>query len=156
MAYENVDVSRAKNAINNCLNSLNHPSSDNFLSTLPGNTNWVADSKNTFVSAVDKLVNVRYKELKDYLNQCLTTLDNIEKYQNLQSQNATYNSQLSSKNNELNIHRNNYRNMNDKTTSEAKNLKNKIDRLETEIRDLNRKINSNKDDMSNINRSISA
>ena len=155
MAYENVDVSRAKNAINNCLNSIRHAASDDITSQVPGSTNWVSDSKSTFVSAVDKLVNTRYKELVDYLNKSLKTLDQIDNYKKLQTQNASYDSQIRSKSSELNTLRNKYNRMDDKSTTEARNTKTKIDRLDREIRDLNNKKSNNSNDMGSINKNIS-
>ena len=155
MAYENVDVSRAKNAINNCLNSIRHAASDDIISQVPGSTNWVSDSKSTFVSAVDKLVNTRYKELVDYLNKSLKTLDQIDNYKKLQTQNASYDSQIRSKSSELNTLRNKYNRMDDKSTTEARNTKTKIDRLDREIRDLNNKKSNNSNDMGSINKNIS-
>ena len=154
MAYENVDVTRAKNAINQCLNSINHTASSDLLSSLSGSTNWVADSKKNFSNAVDTLVNTRYRELEAYLKKCLTNLDNIEKVQQMQSQNASYSNQISAKEQELRTMNSKYNAMADKSTYEAQTLKNKIERTKTEIRDLNNKKSNNDSSLSNVNRSI--
>ena len=156
MAYESVDVTRAKNAINNCLNSIRHETSSDIINNLPNNSNWVADSKTTFTGAVGKLVNTRYKDLEDYLKKCLTTLDNIQSYKDLQSQNDTINYQINSKTNELNNLKYIYNKMNDKTTADAKNTKTRITNLEREIRNLNSKKEDNSGDMSRLNNSITA
>lgn len=154
MAYENVDVTRARNAINQCLNSINYNNSSNILNDSKDNKNWNADSKTTFRTALDTLVNTRYKELKDYLNQCLTTINNIEKYKNLQSQNATYDSQIRTKSAELSTQQSKYRKLDDKSTAEAKNIKSKIDKLEREIKDLKNKRENNSSDMVDVNKNI--
>ena len=156
MAYENVDVDRAKNAINNCLNSIKHTASSNMITDLPSNNNWVAESKSTFVGALDKLVNTRYSELETYLKKCLQTLDKISSYKSLQSQNATLNSQINSKTTEYNNTKYKYNKLDDKTTTEAKNLKSKMESLDREIRNLKSKRDDNAGDMSSLNNAINA
>lgn len=150
MAYESIDVSKARNAINNCLNSLRHNASDKYLYELRTSKEWVADSKSTFLTGLDTLVNTRYVELKNYLNKCLTALDNIEKYQKMQSLSTTYNSQLAGKRVELDEQKKKYNKIDDKTTTEAKNIKKKIDNLESDIKSLNSKVSSNSTSMNGI------
>ncbi|MBQ3475008.1 MAG: hypothetical protein IJH20_02430 [Bacilli bacterium] len=154
MAYENVDVNKARMAVNSCLNSLRHGACDNFLSGLRNSNEWVADSKSTFLTGIDTLANTRYVELKNYLNKCLVALDNIEKYQNLQNQTATYNSQIQGKRTELKNQKERYNKMDDKTTTEAKNTKKKIDTLESDIKSLSSKVSSNSTGMSGIHLDI--
>lgn len=154
MAYENVDVASAKTAINQCLNSLHHDYSSQMISDLKSNSNWISESKNTLINATETLVNVRYKELEEYLKKCLVNLDNIAKVQEMQSQGASYSSQIDNKRTELNRLNKQYSAIGDKTTPEVKDMKNKIDRLNSEIRTLDSKKNSTANDLASINRNI--
>lgn len=154
MAYENIDVTSARNSINNCLNSLTHSTSDNFLSTLPSSTNWVADSKDTFVAAINKLVNVRYKELEDYLKQCLTSLDYISKIQELQAQNKKNVSIILADQIELETQKTKYNGYEDKSTAEAKKVKARIDSLEKEIANKKKENDNNTTNINSYNKNV--
>ena len=152
MAYENVNVESAKRAINNCLEDIKqrHTASDNILSTLPGSSEWVADSKATFLSAVDKLVNTRYDELTKYLNKCLTALDNIQQYKDLQSKAASYSTQIAGKTSAVIAMETLYIGLSDKTTDSAKKMKKDIDKLKQDIKELERLKNNSTSSMSKI------
>ena len=154
MAYENINVSSAKAAINSCLNSIRHETSNEITGSLSASSEWISDSKTTFVGSVKKLVDVRYKELKDYLKQCLGTLDKIQEYKDLQAKNKSIDSSISSVSNRLSNARYKYNQMSDKTTSEAKSKKRDIDNYERELSSLKSQRQSNINKMNQIQQSI--
>lgn len=154
MAYENVDVEKAKKAINDCLNSINHRQTSAMLSDLKGNSNWTASSKDTYLEAVDTLVNVRYKDLVDYLNKSLENLNNIEQVQKLQAQSKDSDTKLTGKRNELDIANKKYNAMEDKNSTEARQLKNRIDNIKSEMNNLQNSISSNTNDIASIQSKI--
>ena len=90
MAFENINTELLKNALNNCINSINYSSSRQ----IQGNNVWVCASRDNFKNALEKLINVRYKELEDKLKQYCTLVDQIEKYKQVLDNNASLQAQL--------------------------------------------------------------
>ena len=94
MAFENINTELLKNALNNCINSINYSSSKQILDDIQGNNIWVCASRDNFKKALEKLINVRYKELESKLKQYCTLVDQIEKYKQVLDNNATLQAQL--------------------------------------------------------------
>ena len=94
MAFENINTELLKNALNNCINSINYSSSKQILDDIQGNNIWVCASRDNFKKALEKLINVRYKELENKLKQYCTLVDQIEKYKQVLDNNATLQAQL--------------------------------------------------------------
>ncbi len=94
MAFENINTELLKNALNNCINSINYSSSRQILDDIQGNNVWVCASRDNFKNALEKLINVRYKELEDKLKQYCTLVDQIEKYKQVLDNNASLQAQL--------------------------------------------------------------
>lgn len=94
MAFENINTELLKNALNNCINSINYSSSKQILDDIQGNNVWVCASRDNFKNALEKLINVRYKELEDKLKQYCALVDQIEKYKQVLDNNASLQAQL--------------------------------------------------------------
>lgn len=86
MAFENINVSSLKNSLLSCKNSLNHSVSKNLIGEISNSNVWQSDSKNTLKTALEKLNNVRYKELEEKLDVCLNITSYIEEYKALQDE----------------------------------------------------------------------
>lgn len=93
MAFENVNPSSLRNAINSCLNNLHNEFSKSLSSSLTPSV-WQGDCKKQLESAIDSLNNKRYKELKELLEKYRDIPNYIEEYQKLQKQNETYRSEI--------------------------------------------------------------
>ena len=96
MAFENIDVSSLKNAIISCKNSLNHSTSQNLISQISESGIWQSDSQKKLINALEKLNNVRYKELETKLNNYLGMVSLIEEHQTLEKENKNLDTQYSS------------------------------------------------------------
>lgn len=80
MAFENVDINSLKNAISSCRNSINYNYSRNLLLTLNSNTIWQADAKQNVKRALENLINNKYRELEEELNNCSNITNLIAQY----------------------------------------------------------------------------
>ena len=136
MAYDDISVTSAKNAIINCKNSLNYTKSQAILSGLNVSTYWDAESRTTFSNGIDLLINTKYKDLETYLDKCLTSLDYIEEYKGVQSDVDYYNDQINRKNQELDNKRYRYYCLSNKNSMEAYRLKSEMNDLSNDIDDL--------------------
>lgn len=136
MAYENVSVTSARSAINSCLDTLNCSKSEAILSGLDVSTYWNASSRSTFSKAIDLLINTKYSNLKAYLNKCLTNIDNIENYKEVQSDVDSYNDQISRKSAELDNKRYRYYCLSNQDSAEGYRLKSEMNDLSDEIDNL--------------------
>lgn len=86
MAFENINVSSLKNALMSCKNSLNHSVSRNLIGEISNSSVWQSDSRNVLKQALEKLNNVRYKELEDKIDIYLNATSYIEEYKALQDE----------------------------------------------------------------------
>lgn len=100
MAFENVDVASLKSALNTCKNNLNHSTTDSIISNLSSNS-WMADSKTNLKKALEKLVNTRYKNLSDKIDEYLTAAGYIQEYKDLDAENDSLEQQIASLNSNL-------------------------------------------------------
>lgn len=107
MAFENVNVSSLRSALNSCKNSINYSGTDSTINTISNNNNWNSISRNKFKDGLTHLVNVDYKRLKDTLDRYYQIVNYIEDYKELQSENSSYNNQISKLNSEISNARDN-------------------------------------------------
>lgn len=87
MAFENVNVTNLRYALNSCKNSLNYGKIQSLSSTI-SSSSWSANAKTNLTQALNQLVNIRYKSLENQINTYLNLLSKIESYKNLQNQNS--------------------------------------------------------------------
>lgn len=102
MTFDNVNTEILKNAINNCINSINYSSSNQIITDITNNGIWSSSSRDNFKRSMETLVSVRYKELENKLKDYLNLVNLIEKYKtvsgnisNMQMQLAMFNDELS-------------------------------------------------------------
>ena len=137
----NVDIESAKNAINACKNSINYSYSKGIVDSNGISTSsWDANCNQVYKNALSKLINIRYKELEEELDNCLVILDNMSEVKALEGNSSYYGSEIESKKYELQE----LKSIVEKSGTpnnqyEARQLmenKNKIRQLENEIQDL--------------------
>lgn len=97
MAFENVNVTSLRNAINSCKKSLDKTTIQEITNNISNSNVWTSDAQSNLKNALNKLSNTRYKALEDKLNEYLKIADYIEEYQILNSSNSS----LLSKSNSL-------------------------------------------------------
>lgn len=145
MAYEKVNVTSLRNSINTCLNSLSKSSSKAIIDELSRNDKWCGESKETFKKALETLINTRYQELEDYLNQCLSNVDQIENYQNAAAEKSSYNYQISGLNKQLDALQTKKNNATDEATKTS--LQKQINETKTKISNLESQSSSSESNM---------
>lgn len=150
MALENISTSSLRNAITSCKNAINYNTDKQVLNAISNTAAWKSDSSNTLKTAINTLINQRYKKLEEKLTSYYKIVSYIEKYQDLYEENKTY----KFKQNELDrkIINNRYI-MND---DNRERLKSDERAMQSKIYDLNRKISNNTNQMSEIKRKISS
>lgn len=141
MSYNNIDMTSAKNAINQCKNAINYSDSKAFVE---GNgiskANWEADCNQKLTDAISSLISVRYSALESELDKCLEKINNMSNIQKLEDDSAYYASQISSKSYELQeakkLEENYKKSSNIYFSPIAVENRRKIGRLESEIESL--------------------
>ena len=85
MTFENVDIESLRIAINACIETLNIES----LTELENSLSNICETESGkhLNESIYKLINVRYKELKDYLEKCNTIVTYIEEYKKIEFEN---------------------------------------------------------------------
>lgn len=139
-----IDYYSAKNAINQCIDSISYTYSNDVVNN--GGilkTNWDANANSIYTNALNKLINTRYKELKDELNKCLSLLDNMSNIEKLEEESAYYTNQITYKNSELKVAEQFDESKKGSSATyysgEAIENRKKIKKLEEEIRELREK-----------------
>lgn len=97
MAFENINVSSLKYALNSCKNSINNNISRDLKNSIMNSDIWHCDARNNLRNSLERLEDL-YNSLTKKIDSYLTIADSIEKYQSL----AAKNSQLSDDYDELN------------------------------------------------------
>lgn len=87
MAFENVNVSSLRSAINSSKDSLNSNTSSQLINNISDANVWSTDSKETLKKSLSKLVDEKYKDLKDKLDSYLNIITKIEEYKTLDKEN---------------------------------------------------------------------
>lgn len=132
MAYENVDTTQLRNALNECLNSLDSSKLESISEGLTDEV-WTGSAKNNLKSALDKLASTRYENLKDKISSYLSEVDKIETYKENASSASDLNSQKTRKEHELKLEKNKV----PKNQTKINKLQNEINELNTKISNLN-------------------
>ena len=86
MAFENIDTKRLISSLNDIKQCINYKKIENLNSSLKSSSAWVSKSKDNLTSAIDKLVDTRYKSLVAEIDNYLEVAKYIDKYKNLQEE----------------------------------------------------------------------
>lgn len=95
MAFENVDTVSLRRALTSCKNSLSYKETEKLIGSISSST-WACEAKKNLQNSVDKLVNVRYKDLEKKLDDYLSAISSIEEYKSLEKENKSLESKLAS------------------------------------------------------------
>ena len=87
MAFENVKVVSLRNALNNCEDRINYSRSKELINNISNPNVWQSDLQPILKEALEKLINVRYKDLESKLEDYKLACNYIEEYQELAKQN---------------------------------------------------------------------
>lgn len=157
MAFENVNVVKAKSAINNLISELNYKKSQEIVSKYSGSKNFQCGAKDNFMSAINTLHNQKYKPLENQLKKYKNVIDTIEKYKKMDEESKAISSQLKSKEIEYNKLNNNdikYKSMNQGDMPEAVQNRNKMNKLKGDISNLKSKATTSSADMKKLENQI--
>lgn len=156
MAYENINVNQLRSSIRQCLNSIDYSESKEVLSSIKNNGVWNTASRNTLSTALDKLVDTRYKDLEKTLKAYLKIVDKIEEYQKLSKQIDGMNSELSTMNSNLTTAKNVGTQLKSSNADVSKQQENdnKINNLNSQISSKKSEINSKKQDLDRLKKQI--
>lgn len=89
MAFESVDVNSLKSALTQCRNSINFNTTNQLMNNISNSSVWQSDSQKNLKNAMSTLVNKRYAELIEKLNNYSNVVSYIEQYKSLESENAS-------------------------------------------------------------------
>ena len=142
MAYENVDVDQLRSSLNACKSSLDCSTSKELVGGI-SDTIWTGGAKSNLTSAISKLTNTRYTDLKSKIDEYLKVVDQIENYKKLSASSGSLKSQRLTKEYELKMER-----------QKANPSKTRINQLQNEINSLNSQINSANSQMNSISINI--
>ena len=101
MAFENVNSHSLKQSLQSCKNTLKKSQVQSLLDDVTSENGWICDSKKELVQALNKLVNTRYNERENRLNEYISAANKIDEYQELEQENRTLSSRLTSLNSKL-------------------------------------------------------
>lgn len=87
MAFENVNVVSLRNALVTCEDRINYSRSKALINEISNPNVWQSDLQPILKEALEKLVNVRYKDLEGKLEDYKLACNYIEEYQELAKQN---------------------------------------------------------------------
>lgn len=137
MAYENVDTNQLRSALNDCLNNLD---SSKLSSVSEGLTDsiWKGSAKDNLKSAIDKLVDTRYEDLREKIKSYISEVDKIETYKANASSASDLKTQKARKENELRQEKTKV----PRNQTKINTLQNEIDTLNAQINNLNSSNNS--------------
>ena len=80
--FENIDVVSAKRALTDCLNKLNEKKSIRVMTGIKNNKTWNTPARDTLYDALNKLVNEKYKNIREKITNYLIVMSKIEEYKN--------------------------------------------------------------------------
>lgn len=158
MAFENIDVSSMKNALTQCKNTVNHSITDELMNDISNASVWQTSAQTNLKNALTKLRNERYKNLENKINSYFSVVSYIEKYQNLQKENVSLESQYSSLSNKL-YYTETYTTTSTASdgtvTTETHSRRVKDRGVEAQMTNVRKKINDNKEEMENLKNKVS-
>lgn len=158
MAFENVNVTSLRNALNQCKNSINHSTTDELIESISNTSVWQSSAQNTLKKALTKLDNERYKDLENKIDKYLELVDYIEKYKTLEQENKDLQKQYQNLSSRLYYTQTDTlvtvladgTEVEEKTTRQVKNTS-----VEYQMSNINKKINENKEKMENYKNKVS-
>lgn len=136
MAFEEVNVTSAKNALNSCLNTINYDKSLQIFINIQNKEIWNSSSKDILKDALNILTNTKYKNLKNKINTYLLAINQIEEYQNVQRQLNELNSQIKELESKLNSAKNDkkkYEINKEKNSTKLKQAKSNINNYSSKL-----------------------
>lgn len=151
MAFEYVDTSSLRNALTECKNKINYNKTKELISDISKNNVWQARSKDVLSKALQKLKDKRYKELEDKINNYLSLVTDIEKYQSLASENKSLKNEYSSLSSKL-YYTETYTDSNGAIITETK----KDLSVQSQMNSILSQINKNKDKMKTLENKVSS
>lgn len=139
MAFEGVNVTSARNALNSCMNTISYSKTSQIISNIQNNDIWNTSSRDVLNEALNKLINIKYKDVKEKINLYLTTVGLIEQYQNLQNQLNDVNNKIKELENKLTTEKSNkrtYEKNKEKNASKIKQAQGNISSYTTKLNQL--------------------
>ena len=143
MAFEYVDTSSLRNALTACKESIDYKSTNKLISDISKNNVWQTESKDVLSKALQKL--------KDKINNYLSLVTYIEKYQSLASENKSLENEYSSLSSKL-YYTETYTDSNGSTITETK----KDLSVQSQMNSIRSQINKNKDEMKTLENKVSS
>lgn len=101
MAFENIDVTSLRGAIYACRDSLNYNTTKELVNTFSNEDGSSVQSK--LKSSMQKLMDLRYKELENYLDNCIEASNKIEEYKMIEKEKQQYEKELIKLNEKLSM-----------------------------------------------------
>lgn len=86
MAFENVNVLRARSALTSLKNSLNTTKEQTIYSSICNENNWMTLASEPLKKALKQLLDVRYQELSNLIDTYQKIVDYIEEYRDLETE----------------------------------------------------------------------
>ena len=86
MAFENVNVLKARSALMSLKNSLNTTKEQAIYASICNENNWMTLAKEPLKKALKQLLDVHYQELSDLIDTYQKVVDYIEEYHNLETE----------------------------------------------------------------------
>lgn len=84
MAFDNVNVTRARKALQDLQNSLNYEKEKEICSVIFNEKNFGTTASDPLKNGMKTLIDVRYKELKELILKYQQIVDYVEEYQELE------------------------------------------------------------------------
>ncbi len=101
MDFKDVDAASLRSALITCKSAINYSKSKAVKENLSGSDRWQSNAKQNLTTAIDTLVNERYKSLEEKIDSYLQVAELIEEYKQLQSNNEALSKNSSSLKNNL-------------------------------------------------------
>ena len=158
MAFEKINVSSLKKSLNECKNSINYAVSEELIGDISNVNVWQVESQKNLKKSLDTLVNKRYKDLEEKINDYLNLISYIDDYKELEQKNEELQSDYNYYRNRLYYTetyqdtvtdiRGNTKTITRERTVKDYNIQNKMNNIKT-------KINNNKAKMENLRNKVS-
>ena len=101
MDFKDVDAASLRSALTTCKSAINYSKSKSVRENLNGSDRWQSNAKQNLTTAIDTLVNERYKSLEEKIDTYLQVASLIEEYKQLESNNEALTKNSSSLKNNL-------------------------------------------------------
>ncbi len=101
MAFESVDTSRLREAINSCRDAINYEKTNEAISSITDSNVWNTKSRSFLKNQLDYLVDTRYQDLKNKLSAYEEIPGYIDRYNELYDQIQSYRARIHELENEI-------------------------------------------------------